>query len=45
MKNIITSVGTDVVSEQKAEVTTSCPNNGNTHVMRSLLFSFVGRDK
>jgi DNA-binding transcriptional regulator WhiA len=36
MKNRITSAGTDVDSEQKAEVTTSCPNNGNTNVSRRL---------
>ena len=32
MQNRITSAGTDVDSEPKVEVTTSCPNNGNTIV-------------
>ena len=35
MKNRITSAGAKADSEQKAEVTTSSPNNGNTHVVRS----------
>ena len=34
MKNRITSAGTNVDSEQKSEVTMSCPNNGNTIVVR-----------
>jgi len=36
MKNRITSAGTDVDSEPKAEITTSRPNNGNTNVSRRL---------
>ena len=33
MKNRIPSAGAKADSEQKSEVPTSCPNNGNTHVV------------
>ena len=45
MKNRITSAEAAADSEQKAEVTTSSPNNGNTNVSGSLLSELEDKKK